>query len=138
MRKMPLLCHNHVIVLKRVNLPGSLIATLMRPLVQLVRKIDKTNCRRHSKYIGIINCYNARHCHRKCCLADLVDISVHLPVRDGSREFAMALDLSVSEPFLGPNAYVASCAILRNIHRPKSIYQVDELIHELNKSDSEV
>jgi len=57
---------------------------------------------------------------------------------NGPREFAMALDLSVSEPFLGPNAYVASCAILRNIHRPKLIYQVNELMHELNKLDSEV
>lgn len=139
MREMPLPCHNHIVVLKRVNPPGSLIATLVRPLVQLLRKIDETNRRRHpQQYIGIINCYNARHCHRKCCLADLVDISVHLPVRDGSREFAMALDLSVSEPFLGPNAYVASCAILRNIHRPKLIYQVNELMHELNKLDSEV
>jgi len=92
MREMPLPCHNHIVVLKRVNPPGSLIATLVRPLVQLLRKIDETNRRRHpQQYIGIINDYNARHCNRKCCLAYLVDIITHLPVRDGPREFVMPL-----------------------------------------------
>mmetsp|Transcript_24338 Transcript_24338/g.39201 ORF Transcript_24338/g.39201 Transcript_24338/m.39201 type:complete len:216 (+) Transcript_24338:439-1086(+) len=93
MREMPLPCHNHIVVLKRVNPPGSLIATLVRPLVQLLRKIDETNRRRHpQQYIRIINCYNARHRNRKCCLTNLVDIIAHLPVRDGPREFVMPLE----------------------------------------------